>query len=1204
MKKVALPLLLATGIVVVNANSRTGFPSKDALSVSQPVIQNIDRIQQHYKFWKWQKKKEKEDALKFLMPEARTLTGSSKTLTAEQQKQFEKAKSNLVFIENKGQWHSDVLYLCRMGGLDAWITKYGVNYTFYKLEEVSSTERKEHALPDKFKHKDYNMIGHRVLMKLQNHNPNPAREGKQKQEGYYNYFIGNDPSKHASYVGLYKEAVVKEVYKGIDLRYYFDKGGLRYDYVVHPGADPAQIVFTLEGSDKTYVNERGNLVFTTRFGEVAMAELKTYQERDKKEIKSEFIKRGGKWGIALASYDKTQTLIIDPLIYSTYIGGSIGEVGYDIAIDGSGNAYVTGVTGSTDYDVTPGAFQTTGGGYYSDVFVTKLNASGSGLVYSTYIGGYDTDESYGIAVDGSGNAYVTGWTYSIDYNVTSGAFQTTNEGYEEVFVTKLNASGSGLVYSTYIGGSNDDHGYGIAVDGSGNAYVTGGTLSTDYDVTAGAFQTTLNGWCNVFVTKLNASGSGLVYSTYIGGSNVEDGSGIAVDGSGNAYVTGWTYSTDYDVTPGAFQTTYGGGYYDAFVTKLNASGSGLVYSTYIGGNGDDGGIGIAVDGSGNAYVTGSTNSTNYDVTTGAFQTTRGGYSDVFVTKLNASGSGLVYSTYIGGSGDDGGNGIAVDGSGNAYVTGPTYSPDYDVTLGAFQTTFGGGSRDVFVTKLNASGSGLVYSTYIGGSSDEWGYGIAVDGSGNAYVTGYSDSPDYDVTPGAFQTTNGGSWDVFVTKLCPMSISLISATGTDNQTVCINSSITNITYTTTGASGSNVIGLPGGVSDTYSGNTLTISGTPTVSGTYVYTVNLTGGCGNISTTGTIIVNPNINLTSAPGTDNQNVCINSLITNISYTTTGATGVNVIGLPGGVSSSYSGNTLTISGTPTVSGTYVYTVNLTSGCGNVSTTGTIIVNPNNNNNNNTINLTSAPGTDNQNVCINSSITNITYTTTGATGANVIGLPAGVSGVYAGNAVFINGTPTVSGTYVYTVNLTGGCGNVSTTGTIIVNPNTTINLTSGTGTDNQNVCVNNSITNITYTTTGATGANVIGLPAGVSGVYMGNALFISGTPTVSGTYVYTVNLTGSCGTVSTTGTISVGCVGIEELTNGTSWQIFPNPTPGIFTVISEKGRVFEIMDLTGRVLNVFRIETQRENLNINLPTGMYFIREKASGSIQKLIVE
>ena len=437
MKNILLPVLFLTGMSVMN--SRFGFQGRDVLNVSQP---NVEKMQPHQEFAKWIEKKNKENALKLLTPEATNLTTSSQTLNAEQQKQFEKAISNLVFIENKGQWHNDVLYLCRMGGLDAWITKYGVNYTFYKMEEVKEfTPYEKSAMPNKFEHKDYNMIGHRVLMKLQNYNPNPTREGKQKQEGYYNYLIGNDPSKHASFVGLYKEAVVKDVYNGIDLRYYFDKGSLRYDYIVRPGADPAQIVFTLEGSDKTYVNEKGNLVFTTRFGEVAMAELKTYQERDKKEIKSEFIKREDKWGIALASYDKDQSLIIDPLVYSTYIGGSNGEEGRGIAVDGSGNAYVTGGTLSTNYDVTTGAFQTTYGGGAYDVFVTKLNASGSGLVYSTYIGGSGSDYGYGIAVDGSGNAYVTGQTVSTDYDVTAGAFQTTyGGGTYDVFVTKLNMS--------------------------------------------------------------------------------------------------------------------------------------------------------------------------------------------------------------------------------------------------------------------------------------------------------------------------------------------------------------------------------------------------------------------------------------------------------------------------------------------------------------------------------------------------------------------------------------------------------------------------------------------------------------------------------------------------------------------------------------------------------------------------------------------
>jgi cold shock CspA family protein len=316
-------------------------------------------------------------------------------------------------------------------------------------------------------------------------------------------------------------------------------------------------------------------------------------------------------------------------------------------VDGSGYAYVTGETSSTDYDVTPGAFQTTNGGG-RDVFVTKLNETGDQLVYSTYIGGSEWDYGFGIAVDGDGNAYVTGYTYSTDYPVTAGAaFQPTNEGGQDVFVTKLNETGTALVYSTYIGGSSYEVGYAIAVDGDGNAYVTGYTYSPDYPVTSGAFQTTMEGWMDVFVTKLNAAGTALLYSTYIGGSGGEEGRGIAVDGDGNAYVTGYTDSPDYDFTPGAFQTTLEG-WQDVFVTKLNATGTALVYSTYIGGSSWEYGYGIAVDGSGNAYVTGYTNSSDYDVTPGAFQTTYGGgWADVFVTKLDVTGM-PVYSTYIGG----------------------------------------------------------------------------------------------------------------------------------------------------------------------------------------------------------------------------------------------------------------------------------------------------------------------------------------------------------------------------------------------------------------------------------------------------------------------------------------------------------------------------------------------------------------------------
>lgn len=322
-----------------------------------------------------------------------------------------------------------------------------------------------------------------------------------------------------------------------------------------------------------------------------------------------------------------------------------------------------------------------------------------------------------------------------------------------------------VTYATYLGGSSTDEGFGIAVDGLGNAYVTGNTSSANFPTTAGAF----DGGSEVFVAKLNAAGSALDYSTFLGGTADDAGRGIAVDGLGNAYVTGFTASTaDFPTTAGALQTTFGGGDMDAFVTKLDATGS-LVYSTYLGGADSDVGLGIAVDASNSAYVTGGTRSADFP-TANAVQSASGGARDAFVTKLNAAGSALVYSTFLGGGANDAGNGIALDGSGNTYVTGFTASTlDFPTTGGAFQTLFGGGDTDAFVTKVNAAGSALDYSTYLGGNDTDTGNGIAVDGAGDAYVTGTTASADFPTTGGAFT----GAGEAFATKLTPTSGALLT-----------------------------------------------------------------------------------------------------------------------------------------------------------------------------------------------------------------------------------------------------------------------------------------------------------------------------------------------------------------------------------------------------------------------------------------------
>jgi hypothetical protein len=385
------------------------------------------------------------------------------------------------------------------------------------------------------------------------------------------------------------------------------------------------------------------------------------------------------------------------LAYSTFLGGSKSDGGTGIAVAGNGNAYVTGETDSTDFPTTPGAFQTRNNGQ-RNAFVTKLNPSGSALGYSTYLGGYLSDTTYGIIVDSGGNAYVTGLTDSADFPTTPGAFQTKKNGGDSAFVTKLTADGSALAYSTFLGGSRNDCGTAITVDSSGSAYVTGCTSSPDFPTTPGAFDTTHNGGYDAFVTNLTADGSALAYSTFLGGSGEDDGFGIAVDGAGNAYVTGVTNSKDFPTTPNAFQSTLNGNY-NAFVTKLTADGSALAYSSFLGGSNYDGAYSIGVDGGGNAYVTGLTLSNDFPTTPGAFQSTLNGDYNAFVTKLTVDGSALAYSTYLGGSRHDYGRGIAVDGTGNAYVTGTTSSSDFPTTPGAFSPTYNGGTEEAFVTKF-------------------------------------------------------------------------------------------------------------------------------------------------------------------------------------------------------------------------------------------------------------------------------------------------------------------------------------------------------------------------------------------------------------------------------------------------------------------------------------------------------------------------
>jgi hypothetical protein len=427
---------------------------------------------------------------------------------------------------------------------------------------------------------------------------------------------------------------------------------------------------------------------------------------------------GGSFDVFVAKINPSASA----LVYATFLGGASSEVAGGIAVDGAGNAYVAGTTSSTaaTFPETPGAFQTVASGG-ADAFVAKLNPTGSALVYATYLGGAGSDFGDAIALDAAGNAYVAGSTGSTaaTFPETAGAFQPENAGgLADGFVAKVNPTGSALVYASFLGGDSFDLARAIAVDGTGSAYLTGETSSTaaTFPETAGVFQPANGlGAQDAFVAKVNPSGSALVYASFLGGDNIEEARGIAVDGAGNAYIAGGTFSTaaTFPETPGVFQPNRALAF-DAFVAKVNPTGSALVYASFLGGDGPEVAYAIAVDAAGHAYLTGSTLSSaaTFPETAGALQPENAGSGDAFVAKVNPAGSGLVYATFLGGAANETGRGIAVDVTGNAYVTGDTGSPaaSFPETPGVFQAQNGSGTEDAFVAKIGERASPTLSTT--------------------------------------------------------------------------------------------------------------------------------------------------------------------------------------------------------------------------------------------------------------------------------------------------------------------------------------------------------------------------------------------------------------------------------------------------------------------------------------------------------------
>jgi len=666
------------------------------------------------------------------------------------------AQLPMSFELNQGQTDSRVKFLAR-----------GLGYTLFLASDEAVLALRANAASSAGKEEKQAVL----RLKLVGAERETGVLGEEPLPGQSNYFVGNDPRLWRSHIPTYAKVRYHNVFRGVDLVYYGRQGQLEHDFVVAPGSETSPIRIGFEGAREMRVDGKGDLVLAVGEGEVRFHQPEAYQwERGiRHQVAVRYEVQGAREiGFKVGNYDRSQSLIIDPVLsYSTYLGGSGGDVASGIAVDASGYAYITGNTNSGNFPVK-GAEQSKYGDS-GDAFVVKLNTTGNALVYSTYLGGSGADTGAGIAV-AAGDAYVVGTTTSTDFPTTTDVFQSSYGGNSDAFIAHLSSTGATLVYSSYLGGHGVDFGQAVAVDTSGYAYVTGETQSSDFPL-MNPLQPTKAGGADAFVTKFNFAGTALLYSTYLGGAQTDVGQAIRVDSSGNAYVAGYTYSSDFPIE-GPYQGSIAGSP-DAFAAKLNPAGSALVFSTYLGGTGDDRAYGIALDTSG-IYVVGMTQSTDFP-TKAAFQSANHGGSDAFISKLTSAGSDLVYSTFLGGSGTDRATAIAVDSSGNAFVTGFTQSSDFptykpvQAVLGISGGSFCGSSlcADAFVSQMNSSGGTLTYSTYLGGAGADYGQAIALDTSGVPYVTGSTASDNFPAIAGAYQASLAGvAGNAFVAKIDP------------------------------------------------------------------------------------------------------------------------------------------------------------------------------------------------------------------------------------------------------------------------------------------------------------------------------------------------------------------------------------------------------------------------------------------------------
>lgn len=582
--------------------------------------------------------------------------------------------------------------------------------------------------------------------------------GKNELLSKTNYLIGQDSTKWKKEIPNYSQVSYQEIYPGIDLLFYGNKKHLEYDFVVAPNQNPGAIKLKFQGlTEPLVINSSGDLILETESGTIYQHKPFIYQEITGSKtpvVGSYKIIESNLVGFSLGEYDENQPLIIDPEIsYSSYLGGALTDQASAIAIDAQGSVYIVGTTSSTNFPTTSALQRNFGGGPF-DVFVAKFNAAGTSLIYATYFGGSSLDQGFDIEVDSTGSAYITGLTLSANFPTQNPLQQSKGGGVFDAFVSKLSPAGNSLIYSTYLGGNDDDQAFSLAINKEGNAFITGSTSSRNFPGTQGM---NISGPSDGFVTQLNIQGNQIVYSRFLGGNDEEECAAIVVDSNNNAYITGDTFSTNFptvrSIQPGL------SGVQDAFLTKLKADGS-ILYSTYFGGNNNESGVDLAVDSDSNVYLLGTTNSTNL-LTKLPLQRTLAGGTDSFLVKVDPTGENFMYSTYLGGRADDTATAISLDPLGDVYITGTTFSTDFPVTKPVQDKNKG--MNDAFISVIDPAGANFIYSTYLGGKAQDVSLGMVVDKNGTVFLAGSSMSSDFPIT-NAFQRISGGNSDAFLTRI--------------------------------------------------------------------------------------------------------------------------------------------------------------------------------------------------------------------------------------------------------------------------------------------------------------------------------------------------------------------------------------------------------------------------------------------------------